>query len=664
MNTIPGLLDQGDKAYSEQRFGDAISFYNKVLELDSENPVAFHSIGNVYFGTRNILDSITYFERAFSLAPSVEYARSLGKANYFAQRFGDAVISFEYVLSRHPNDESALYNSAGCFSYMGEWSKAATTYSKLVNLAPENLRYKSAFIRSLTDRPVAMEAASVKQAYVKCLQDDKIQCGAAIDTWFHTISESPEFKPTLEKISQANIENCEKYLEDQEVIKTLNDPLLYHGIEQLIYPADILENTFKAVRCAILNNPKLSVPLVPFIRAMATQMFLTEYAIFETDQETQKVDELLEVLNNGKASALNTQDLLRLACYRQLHLVKPLYENGSLFSGDEIIGSLIKLEVQNHLTEQSLKSTIPAFGSITNVVSQATRSQYEENPCPRWKTVTGLPQPEFLLERAKGLDVLNAGCGTGQEVINAAQVLKTSNFTAIDLSVSSLAYGKRQASEADVQNIDFRHGDILEVGALDNQYDIILSSGVLHHMEDTQEGLNKLASVLKPTGSRMLIALYSKIAREHLFKDIWAYIEDKGYKANDNDIRQFRQDVLNSEPNHFLRHAQKFIDFTSISECRDMLFHVQELRHTWLDIEKMIDEAGLKLINLLVRPDVKQRYVNSYPGDPAATNLKNWHEFELKNPETFKNMYYVWLAHKNDDETAETSPAIWATNYI
>jgi hypothetical protein len=47
-----------------------------------------------------------------------------------------------------------------------------------------------------------------------------------------------------------------------------------------------------------------------------------------------------------------------------------------------------------------------------------------------------------------------------------------------------------------------------------------------------------------------------------------------------------------------------------------------------------------------------------------ATNLANWHRYEMQFPETFRNMYYLWLAHKADHETKDTAPAIWATSFL
>lgn len=94
------------------------------------------------------------------------------------------------------------------------------------------------------------------------------------------------------------------------------------------------------------------------------------------------------------------------------------------------------------------------------------------------------------------------------------------------------------------------------------------------------------------------------------------------------------------------------------------LFHVQEHRFTWLDIKKMIDKAGLKLVSVLIDPGSRNRYQERYDDDPVMLSLKNWHEFEVQNPITFRNMYYFWVAHKEDRKTAQTSPAIWATNLI
>jgi ubiquinone/menaquinone biosynthesis C-methylase UbiE len=660
---ISKFIEEGNLFVRQRRFSDAIASYQKVLEVEPTNAEALHNTGGVYFMINKVHEAIPFLEQALSLHSHAGYARNLGKAYFKVNRFNDAKEIYKQIVDKNANDEGSADRYALCMYNTGDRIGAASVYSRLASQAPDNLYYKHAFIRSLIETPVNMTGL-LRETYLKCLQDDKISCLAAIDAWFVTISTSPEFKSTLENISRANIKECNRLLKSQDIIDVLNNPLLSLGIEQLIHPADIIENTLKNVRRAILETPELLKSIVPFVRGAATQLFLTEYAISETEGETKQVIELLSICNNKQASTLDVHDLLILACYRPLHLVEPVLNNWQSFIESDEINGLIKTAVSDYAKEEALKAVIPAFGDITNSVSIATRNQYEENPCPRWSSANAMPQSKSVLERTEGLEILNAGCGTGHETITAAQTLTTSNFLGVDLSLSSLAYGKRQADEAGLDNVKFMQGDIAEVNKLDKTFDIILCSGVLHHMEDTQKGLNSLASIMKPKGSRMLVALYSKIAREHLFSDIWSHIEQKGYKANDKDIRQFRLDVLESEPDHFLRNTQKFRDFSSLSECRDMLFHVQENLHTLLDIEKLIDNAGLKLMRVLTQPELTQHYLKTFPEDSKALNLKNWHEFEIQNPEAFRNMYYFWLAHKNDNETAETSPAILASNYI
>ena len=57
--------------------------------------------------------------------------------------------------------------------------------------------------------------------------------------------------------------------------------------------------------------------------------------------------------------------------------------------------------------------------------------------------------------------------------------------------------------------------DILEVELLKEQYDIIESSGVLHHMNDPSQGLKKLLGSLKKDGF-LKLGLYSELARKDM----------------------------------------------------------------------------------------------------------------------------------------------------
>ena len=69
---------------------------------------------------------------------------------------------------------------------------------------------------------------------------------------------------------------------------------------------------------------------------------------------------------------------------------------------------------------------------------------------------------------------------------------------AVDLSLASLAYAKRKSVELGVANLEYRQGDILALGALEERFDLIECSGVLHHLADPFEGWRVLASLRKP----------------------------------------------------------------------------------------------------------------------------------------------------------------------
>ena len=66
-----------------------------------------------------------------------------------------------------------------------------------------------------------------------------------------------------------------------------------------------------------------------------------------------------------------------------------------------------------------------------------------------------------------------------------------------------------------MQNLEYIHADILDLGQLNRQFDVVESAGVLHHMDDPLAGWEVLANCLK-LGGLMKVGLYSELARQHI----------------------------------------------------------------------------------------------------------------------------------------------------
>jgi cyclopropane fatty-acyl-phospholipid synthase-like methyltransferase len=123
----------------------------------------------------------------------------------------------------------------------------------------------------------------------------------------------------------------------------------------------------------------------------------------------------------------------------------------------------------------------------------------------------GRPQPVFVRLAEEGKlsgQVLDAGCGTGEQVLLAASH-GAADAMGIDLSPAAIERARTKAAERRVK-ARFEVGDALNLGALGSQFDTLIDSGLFHVFsdEDRAHYVASLATALKP-GGRLYLMCFS-----------------------------------------------------------------------------------------------------------------------------------------------------------
>ena len=395
--------------------------------------------------------------------------------------------------------------------------------------------------------------------------------------------------------------------------------------------------------------------IIPFLSALGTLSWFNEFVFYQDDDERKALatieSEITSLIGNGELNDEQVAKFCLLSSYKALLDVHPDIQNLKFSKKHNYeIRSLLKAQIKDPLREIEIGKTIPDFTNISDETSKAVRAMYEGRPYPRWRSMGQLTLTEDMLRRGDNLELLVAGCGPGHEPMQYVVSAPRVKITAIDLSVASMSYGKRMAEEFGINTIDFRHGDLMKVTDLNKTFDVITSSGVLHHLKEPEKGLAPLVSILKPNG-RLSISLYSQYARDILLNPALDYIREKGYTRSEHDIREFRQDIMALPSDDPRALCAATSDFFSLSECTDLLFHVQEHRYTFPKIRDMIERHGLELHHITVESDVRKLYTDMFPDDPQMLNWDHLNAFEQKYPETFAGMYKTWFKHKGDVST-------------
>jgi len=230
---------------------------------------------------------------------------------------------------------------------------------------------------------------------------------------------------------------------------------------------------------------------------------------------------------------------------------------------------------------------------VTNMVKEF----YEETPFPNYddhdsvrSLIDKSRKGAYALKLNQTIPynsaVLEVGCGTGQLTnflgISCRHVIGT------DMCLNSLRLGEAFRKEHELSRVRFAQMNLFRPSFKNEQFDVVLCNGVLHHTADPYGGFKSILQLVKP-GGYIVIGLYNTYGR--LFTDIRRQI----FRLTGGSAKWvdpvLRRTGLSSEKRR--------------AWFADQYQHPHESKHTFGEVLDWFEETGVEFVRGIpaLRPD-------------------------------------------------------------
>lgn len=164
---------------------------------------------------------------------------------------------------------------------------------------------------------------------------------------------------------------------------------------------------------------------------------------------------------------------------------------------------------------------IPNLRSPGDERTETVRRFYEHAPFPGYPPRDSLHALRLRAERssfARRLDraisgdarIVEVGCGTGQMCLYLARADRV--IVGADLTRASLRLGASAAARFELGGVHFVETDLRHPGLKPGAFDVVFSSGVVHHTADPRAAFERVAALAKP-GGIVVLGVYNLFAR-------------------------------------------------------------------------------------------------------------------------------------------------------
>ena len=658
--------------HRQGRLAEATGLLQAAVHLAPRHPVYRYNLANVLKDQRHFDAAVETYREVLTLDPRFRPAlENLAAVLHFQGNANGVAECCQQLVVLDPGSAAAHCGLGDALYELGRFDVALPSFMRALELDGDQPRYKANFARCVRNVEFTGFDPAVSELLVRAVSEPWARPSDLMKVCCELVCVTPGVREWVERalVDWPKRPFTPDWFGTDGLAALGSASLLRAALRNAPVCVLALERLLTLLRATLLSaamSPASAMAAVTgndgqvlsLAGALAEQCFINEYVFFATDDEHAAVHTLREQL--GAALAAGTEipvaSLLAVAAYEPLAGLEGaarLLER----PWPDPVAAMLRRQVIEPLEEAAALAALPRLTPIAAGVSARVRQQYEENPYPRWIHASPAFEDAVPLElqarrlfpftagnanpHAGPVDVLVAGCGTGQEPIELAQKIAGARILAIDMSLASLAYASRKAREMGLANIEYAQADITQLATLDRRFDFIESFGVLHHLADPLAGWRMLLSLLRP-GGRMALGLYSEQARAGVVA-ARQFIAARGYAATPADIRRARQDMLGDADPGLSATLAGFRDFFATSECRDLLFHVQEHRFTLPQIEQAIAELGVRFLGFMVPPSIRRLYSRRFPADREQKDLGHWAEFEAEFPNTVLGMYGFWV---------------------
>jgi SAM-dependent methyltransferase len=219
---------------------------------------------------------------------------------------------------------------------------------------------------------------------------------------------------------------------------------------------------------------------------------------------------------------------------------------------------------------------------------EAVRRFYQRTPFPGYPPRDSLFWLRARAERsafARQLDaviprdarLVEIGCGTGQMSLYLARGDRV--IVGVDLSRESLLVAAAAARRFGLERVQLVETDLLAPGLRPGAFDVVYSSGVLHHTPDPRAAFARIARLARP-GGMIVLGVYNAFARLPLrLRRMVARLSGYRFIPFDPVLRDRRHESDRRE-----------------AWVRDQYRHPEEHRHTLAEVQRWFSENGVEYV--------------------------------------------------------------------
>ena len=449
------IISRAFKQHSQGNIQEAKKYYENFINRGFLDHRVFSNYGMILVNLGEFQKAEIYTRKAIEINPNFAMAYSnLGNIFQSLGELQKAEIFTRKAIEIDPNFAMAYFNLGNIRKDLGKRKDSLDSYLRVIEINPQYVYTFSAITDLLRySDPSQFDKNHLKKILNLCLNKNDLSHKDLF----------PAFNFLYKNDLITNLEKSGGTFSKIDLIT--NHKSIMNALEKIIFCDPELEKVLKSFRRDICNRVSkkgndINEYELAFIIGLGKQCFINEYVYSVSKEENINLQNIIERFKKGEINEIN---IAILSCYFPLYkLINDLPLLQSFQSPSKTYMQLLQLQVEEPLKENELSKEIKKLGTFRDDITQKVKSQYEENPYPRWRFIRFFRDYKISIKDAinneispnrisinvnnKQPKVLIAGCGTGKQILQALKY-QNSVITAIDLSLSSLAYAKRKLDE-------------------------------------------------------------------------------------------------------------------------------------------------------------------------------------------------------------------------